>query len=581
MPQLGETCYLYYIMMTPDFEPTSANEDQHKLLSSKQGFGILTSKKLPRLAKTRLFMDIGAISVEIAAHPIEIELAIDDETLLPRLRKFHIMLFRDIVRTVEAFLATDFANKENSYFIVPTTEGGLLDWDTVNAFQSLKPIKSRSEYKVKQTKFSPDAEDYQHKVICPWYRVDVEKRYAVIRVLEHLTPFSPFPNNNYDSYAAYIADKYDLKVINREQFMVEVKRIETCLSGLLPQRGANVTTGKEKIFQHGPELLIPELCHNFTFSATLWLKATLLPSCLHRLHYLLNSEHIRRLINTSLSINPTQKYEPLPVITEYKRRIKDHENKENTIPVRSICIPNPEEVQAVKIGQSDIVSATNGINCPWRISDEPIDLDRNTINLYPIEVDYYGLFISQKLKALNLNDGNIDAAVASRHDAAANKHQLVVAAGAICDTSEEERKRINLLTVGVDTQTVGPEQRDILMALTTNDASDVFDMERLHVLGSAFVEFGVTLYLMQMHPTWHVGFLTSIFGKITGKRNLCYNGIAKMLPQHMKVTNFSTKEDWVPPLMCVPRDIQVSDLTKMFSFKFDKLLSAPGAYHGT
>lgn len=550
--------------MTPDFEPNSANEDQHKMLSTRQGFGILTSKKLPPLAKTRLFMDIGAIRTQMASDPIEIELAHHDKFSLQRLRKFHILLFRDIIQTFHPFLATDFANEENSYFIVPTTDSGLLDWDTVNTFQSLKPIKSSSE--VKRTKFSLVAEDYHHKVVSPWYRADVDKRYAVLRVHEHLTPFSRFPNNTYDSYAAYIADKYELVVTNREQFMIEVKGIETRLSGLLSQ--PKVTSGKEKVLQRGPELLIPELCHNFSFSATLWLKATLLPSCLHRLHYLLISDHIRIQINKALSISPPQKYEPLPVITEYKLRIKDQDNKENTIPVRSICIPNPEEVRAVRIDQSDIVSATNSINCPWRISDEPIDLDRNMPNLFPIEVEYYGSFICQQLKALKLNDGNIDAAVASRHVAAATTHQLVLAAGAICDTSEEERKRIQLLAVGVDTETVGPEQRDILMALTTNDASDVFDMERLQVLGSAFVEFGVTLYLMQAHPTWHVGFLTSFCEKISGKRNLCYNGIAKMLPHYMKVTNFSPRNDWVPPLVCVPRNIQVSDVTKKYSFTF-------------
>lgn len=552
--------------MTPDFASTSCNADQHKMLSAKQGFAILTSKKLPPLAKMRLFIDVGAIQTEIACDPIEIEIAHDDQTSLKRLRNFHIMVFRDILCTVPPFLATDFTNAENSYFIVPTTDSGLLDWDTVNAFQLLKPVKALTDTDRKRTKFSPLAEDYNGNVVVPWYRADIDKRYAVLRVHEHLTPFSSFPNNTYDSYAAYIADKYDLTVNNREQFMIEVKGIDTRLSGLLPQ--PNVTTGKGKVLQRGPELLIPELCHNFTFSATLWLKATLLPSCLHRLHYLLISDDIRILINRTLSISPTQKYEPLPVISQYKRRIKDADNKENTIPVRSICIPNPEEVQAVKVGQTDIVSTTAGM--PWRISDEPIDLDRNTLNLFPIEVDYYDLFISQKLKSLKLNDGNIDAAVASRHDAAANTHQLVVAAGAICDTSEEERKQNKLLTIGVDTETVGPEQRDILMALTTNDSSDIFDMERLHVMGSAFVEFGVALYLMQMHPTWHVGFLTSFFDKITGQRNLCYNGIAKMLPQYMKVMNFSPQNDWLPPLMSVPRQIQVNDVTKTNIFKFFK-----------
>lgn len=560
--------------MSPDFEPVGGNEGQHKILSAKQGFGILTSKKLPPLAKMLLFMDIGAIRTQISSDPIELELAHDDKTSLQRLRKFHIMLFKDIVCTFHPFLATDHANEENSYFIVPTTNSGQLDWDTINSFQSLKAIKSLSESDSKRSKLSLVAEDYHHKVVCPWYRADILKRYAVLSVHEHLTPFSPFPNNIYKSYAAYIKDKYDLNAINREQFMIEVKGIETRLSGLLPQ--PNVTSGKEKVLQRGPELLIPELCHNFAFSATLWMKATLLPSCLHRLHNLLHSEHIRQQINMELSISPAQNYEPLPVITEYKRRIKDQDNKENTIPVRSICIPNPDEVQAVKLVQSDIVTATNSINCPWRNSDEPLDLDRNTPNLYPIEVAYYDLFISQKLKELKLNDGNIDAAVASRQSAAANKHQLVVAAGAICDTSEEERKRIELLEVGVGTQTVGPEQRDILMALTTNDASDIFDMERLHVLGSAFVEFGVTLYLMQAHPTWHVGFLASFFEKLTGKRNLCYNGIAKMLPHYMKVTNFAPKNDWVPPLMSVPRKIQVSDITEMHCFTFFNRFSSLG-----
>lgn len=68
------------------------------------------------------------------------------------------------------------------------------------------------------------------------------------------------------------------------------------------------------------EHLVPELCTKINFPALYWLKATTLPSILHRILQLLIAEDLRCLIakETNLGLLSNNKWPPL-VITEEER----------------------------------------------------------------------------------------------------------------------------------------------------------------------------------------------------------------------------------------------------------------------
>lgn len=315
MPQPQQEAYLYGINVQPtDGEPKPSAADFHALYSdTTTGYGLLTAREMPPIAAFTLQSSIGPQLVSIAVTPTRVTLSDgngDDptdggtSTELQQLRRFHEFIFRDILNIVHPFLAADHDNLEQSYLIVPTrNQAATIDWPLVQRFQ--QPVRLLDGDAVaadrdadlaarKRAKLQFRAEDWLHRVVYPWYRVDAVKRYVVVRVHEHLTPFSAFPNDAFASYADYIEDKYQLEVTCAEQFMLEVQPVaEAGLNALV--RGGG---GETKTFAaRGIELLIPELCQNLAFPGGMWLKATLLPSVLHRVQQLQAAEELRVELN--------------------------------------------------------------------------------------------------------------------------------------------------------------------------------------------------------------------------------------------------------------------------------------------
>lgn len=89
-------------------------------------------------------------------------------------------------------------------------------------------------------------------------------------------------------------------------------------------------------------------------------------------------------------------------------------------------------------------------------------------------------------------------------------------------TDSLDRTKIKLLSINEFSQTI--QQKDLIKVLTTSHAGDVFDMERLEVLGDAFLKFSVSLYLFKKHSDWHEGYLSTLKGQIVSNRNLFYIG---------------------------------------------------------
>lgn len=286
-PSFEHTNYLHIITTVPNFESTPATEVYNTLFASDSSFGLLTAKQLPPLAEFTLQQPYGSITIKIESNPVRIDFDDTHKPKVLRLIKFHNLIFDEIVATNQPFLANDWSNLENSFLVVPTTKQRTIDWATVDEFQVLRPCPDDHS---KRPKLQLNADDYLHRIVYPWYRVDNDMRYLVLKVHEHLTPFSAFPSHQYESYAAYIQDKYDVQVMNKDQFMLEVKSIHPNLNALVRQDA-------KAFANRGPEMLIPEFCHNLGFSGGLWLKAMLLPSVLHRVHFLLNAEANRVALN--------------------------------------------------------------------------------------------------------------------------------------------------------------------------------------------------------------------------------------------------------------------------------------------
>lgn len=259
---------------------------------------------MPALAEMPLFMNQGKLSVKIAEQPLT--LTITSEQQLKQLAKFHLMIFRDILECWKSFLVLDRRNQENAYFIVPLNNGKI-DWELVQNFQRLLPQRRYSVSERQKKIHKP--EDYIGKVINKWYSGRDNQRFVVTKVLTELTPQSAFDNNQFSSYIDFIDAKYKNEVdcvVQKEQFMLEV-------CALTSRRNFFVNAvGKSAKSHHNSSIirLIPELCHNFMFPGDMWLKALLLPSILHRIHFMLHAEDLRRRVNKFLGIACNASYQP-------------------------------------------------------------------------------------------------------------------------------------------------------------------------------------------------------------------------------------------------------------------------------
>jgi hypothetical protein len=262
------------------------------LYNSPNNFGIMTTKPLPKLAKMKFFVTLGLIEAQISWEPIKI--TIESETKMAMLRNFHVMLFKDLLQIWKSFWVYDFHDDINGYFVVPMMDGSAIDWSLVQQFQEMEEPRRLTGTEREKMNFA--AADYHQKVVYPTHRSD-KSRYVVTRVWDDMSPLSEFPNERYANYKDYFQITYGVKIMRMDQFLIEVKGITAHLKMLQP---GGEDDGRSSNIKHWDfqEILIPELCHNHCFPADYWLKATILPSLLHRLHYLLLAENIRDELST-------------------------------------------------------------------------------------------------------------------------------------------------------------------------------------------------------------------------------------------------------------------------------------------
>ncbi|XP_055693642.1 endoribonuclease dcr-1 isoform X2 [Lutzomyia longipalpis] len=529
-PKAGTKCFLYIIHTASELNEVDDNvKIFNKFFAESQSYGFLTTKKLPKLAAMRFFITDGVIQVKIDDHPVEVKLS-EEELII--LQKFHLVVFRDILRVVKNFQTFDFTNVKNSLLVVPTV-ARRIDMEFAMKCQELQPVKPLTEMERLSMRIKP--EDYLYQVVSPWYRCDSSQRYAVTKVLSEYTPNSLFPNQEQaTTYANYYIQKYGSEIghiVKMNQFLVEVKGITKNLNLINP--GMSDKGSKKQAGRFRSEILVPELCHNYNFPAAMWLKAAILPNTLHRLHFMLHAENLRREIDDYINVPSSTKLDTL-IVDERKFHIVE----EVPVPKKSLFgAPAGSEVVQVQTKNETLADVLDSVFAPEQL---PVDVHRNWDTIDSVDLEYYIHF-------LNLVD-EFHKEQARKGATAQGMNAL-----AICGTPYEEAFNINLLNVdrpGVE----GPQQKDVLCAITAAPAHDVFDMERYEVLGDAFLKFTTTLYLLQKHNLWHEGLLTSCKGKIVGNRNLFYCGNEAGISGIINASPFSVS-DFIVPHMGVPNEV--------------------------
>lgn len=319
-PTVGANAKLYFVKMNLVCPiPEEQNTRGRKIYPPEealQGFGILTTKSIPKLSAFSIFTRSGEVQVSL-------ELAADNIVLSgPQLNNINIFLkytFSSVLRLQKYLMLFDPEATENSFFIVPTrkspsiSNANEVDWDFLELIASncdKMPTMIPDEVRKEQ---SFDPERFTDAVVMPWYRNQDQPQYFyVAEICYHLSPESSFPGDNYATFREYYFRKYGIQIQRHEQPLLDVDHTSARLNFLTPRyvnrKGVALPTSSEETKRAKREnleqkqILVPELCTIHPFPASLWRAAVCLPCILYRLNALLLADEIRIEVSNDIGL---------------------------------------------------------------------------------------------------------------------------------------------------------------------------------------------------------------------------------------------------------------------------------------
>lgn len=279
---------------------------------SLQGFGILTSKPIPKLGSFSIFTRSGEVRVSLELTNANI---IFCEQKLDKINTFLKYLFANVLRLQKYLMFFDANASENSFFVVPTKKTGQsvnVDWEFLDVIASKCELMPQEVPESQRQTQSFDRERFHDAVVMPWYRNQDQPQYFyVAEICDYLSPSSSFPGESYATFKEYYHKKYNIVIQNDSQPLLDVDHTSARLNFLTPRyvnrKGVALPTSSEETKRAKREnleqkqILVPELCAVHPFSASLWRIAVCLPCVLYRVNALLLADEVR--IEVSQDIN--------------------------------------------------------------------------------------------------------------------------------------------------------------------------------------------------------------------------------------------------------------------------------------
>ncbi|KAL3280298.1 hypothetical protein HHI36_017788 [Cryptolaemus montrouzieri] len=321
-PIVGKATYFYKVVMILTCPlPEEQNTRGRKIYPPEdfpQSFGILTSKKIPKISAFPIFTRSGEVSVDLELCSSSIILTSEQVTYL---REFLNYTFTSVLRLQKYLMLFNPDASRNSYLVVPTCvdefNNTVIDWKFVDliykhlsVLPEIVPEETRKNYKF-------DPEQYKDAVVMPWYRNQDQPQYFyVAEICSNLNPKSAFPGSEYATFEEYYYRKYGIQIQNLSQHLLDVDHTSARLNFLTPRyvnrKGVALPTSSEETKRAKREnleqkqILVPELCAIHPFSASLWRKAVCLPCILYRINALLLADQIRRTVAVELGLGRTE-----------------------------------------------------------------------------------------------------------------------------------------------------------------------------------------------------------------------------------------------------------------------------------
>lgn len=317
-PSASTKAFLYHINMTLQCPiPEEQNTRGRKIYPPEdalQSFGILTTKKIPKISAFPIFTRSGEVKVSLQL--IRCDITLDDE----KLEKINIFInytFTNVLRLRKYLMLFDPEATENSFFVVPVFRdlgnSIKIDWNFLSTIETnantIPQYVNDEERKNQPFEFNR----FKDSVVMPWYRNQDQPQYFyVAEICTHLSPESSFPGENYKTFKEYYYKKYGIEIQNNKQPLLDVDHTSARLNFLTPRyvnrKGVALPTSSEETKRAKREnleqkqILVPELCTIHPFSASLWRAAVCLPCILYRINALLLADEIRMEVSRDLGL---------------------------------------------------------------------------------------------------------------------------------------------------------------------------------------------------------------------------------------------------------------------------------------
>lgn len=316
-PSVAKKAFLYHISMTLQCPiPEEQNTRGRKIYPPEeavQSFGILTTKKIPKISAFPIFTRSGEVKVSLQLIRSEVTL---DEEQLEKINVFINYTFTNVLRLRKYLMLFDPEATENSFFVVPVfriDKAIEIDWKFLSTIQknanTIPQYVSDEERKNQPFEFNR----FKDSVVMPWYRNQDQPQYFyVAEICTHLSPESSFPGENYKTFREYYFKKYEIEIQNKKQPLLDVDHTSARLNFLTPRyvnrKGVALPTSSEETKRAKREnleqkqILVPELCTIHPFPASLWRAAVCLPCVLYRINALLLADEIRMEVSQDLGL---------------------------------------------------------------------------------------------------------------------------------------------------------------------------------------------------------------------------------------------------------------------------------------
>ncbi|RWS16251.1 endoribonuclease Dicer-like protein [Dinothrombium tinctorium] len=320
-PLPGDKCRLYVFSMKLTCPiPEEQNTRGRKITDpadTPRCFGFITTSCVPSIPSFPVFTRSGEVIVSLKN--VDEEFIFSDVDL-ERIKSFHRFTFHNVLRLVKYPMRYDPEKAQTSFFVVPVvgeTFNDLdskiqVDWKFIEKVEAYEKDGEKEISEEARKNFVFDKEIYEDAVIKPWYRKNKQQFYFYVAEITDLTPRSPFPDADYETFEMYYRGKYKEHIMNLDQPLLDVDHTSARLNLLTPRyvnrKGMTLPTSTQKTKKEKREnlqqkqILVPELCILHPFPASFWRKAVCLPCILYRLNSLLVAEELRQEVARNIGI---------------------------------------------------------------------------------------------------------------------------------------------------------------------------------------------------------------------------------------------------------------------------------------